>query len=638
MKHASQARASEAVASTATLFAGMESPLRTVLQGAMRDLDGFKDLISHYLQPGPGTFRGYDGIDTRGDIADLLASDWALYDIDRTEFLRRVAMREALFRHKVHESDSQGKAICLVVDSGAWMLGHNRLLGLGAVFWLAALAERHGVDFLWCDSARPKVWNEGLSRRDIRAYLGRVAQHEMDAALIETALSALPPKRAAPEDLWLVGPDQLRPHLDLSEIKAAFLVALPRAPEPGAQAETDIALWARGHLRRMVPLRFPEDGLCVGALRRPFKPESLVPATANAGASLASDALTSTWAPQHWNEFPDESLAVRWPEGVLLTGALDNPGKQAMWFPLPEDAHVLAVHVDMGPSFSSRSFRMLWITGWPDAPHIHLAAVPMNDAEKPPTADASIALQGDLPALDFGHAAIPSQPIHLKAGNGRVHALHDRDGKAFQIGMTSGVVRPKPQQARLLMQDGGSQIFAVSEMDPRLAGARIASEGKGAFRDFYIAVSNPEHFAAMARDVRAATSDLAVLLSHGERQYSVIHREITAPIPWSGEARLVQVLGPSKGFAYQPSDGTVLQYRVGSEGKINLHPRSDKGAYPGLTHLRSAFRQRAVFGVELKDGKPANLVRIRLGGRGPAFKVMDVAEKIAAARTIWLQS
>lgn len=621
----SVAKAAPAISQTTSLFAQMEMPLRKTLQGLLRDFEGFADLVTHHLEPGFDQFSGYDGIENRGDLGDILASEWAISDIEPLEFSRRLAMIETLFRRKVYQSNTQGRAVCLIVDSGAWMLGHNRLLGLGAVFWLAAHSERLGFDFYWCHTAQPDNWNRGLEREQIQGYLDRVSQKELTQEDLNNIIQSLPVIEADNAiDLLLVGPAQLEHSLDLTNLRAALLAELPYKAEGSLQASSAVSLWARGGARHTLLVNFPDDGLCIGALRRPF-------AVVDPNQEVHADYLSDTWVAQHWVELPYGMIAIRWPEGLLISTHFTAQTAGNLWIPLDKTAQIIAIAQE-----GDLAVRLIWRSGDDRSPVLKMARFDTGTdvaSEKV----SKLALHGDAVDLDFGTTALPLQFLVYNRTSDTLEIFFDRAGRPFTIEMQTGEVRILNGGPLLLAQDCGDRCMALKIGDARLTENVITVIKAQAYRQFLIGLEDPVEWSRARRDIRITKSQIAVLLSRDGMTYDILEQTTSSDFDWPQGLVPLQFLGPKVGFGYNPTTGGIVQVRAHHGAKPQLHPKTGKGSVKGLSHLRASMAGRSAYGIALQDGQVKKLVGIRFGGKGQGFETLSVEDQIAEARTLWLK-
>ena len=110
------------------------------------------------------------------------------------------------------------------------------------------------------------------------------------------------------------------------------------------------------------------------------------------------------------------------------------------------------------------------------------------------------------------------------------------------------------------------------------------------------------------RDIRLAISDIAVLMTEDGTRYVIRDRHEEIEMIWPDGLVPLQALGPKKGF------------------ERNCTPRTTK----------ATRRDCRIYGVAPDDGQPQELVRLRLGGKGPGFESISVVDLIAEARTVWL--
>ncbi|MEP4196227.1 MAG: hypothetical protein ABJL99_11410 [Aliishimia sp.] len=617
MKDQTAPRATDAIDQTTALFAEMEPPLQKVLNGFLAELSGFSDLVAQFAQPGPGQFHGYDGIENRGDVSDILASDWALYDLDQTEFLRRLAMRETMFRRKSYETETSDRAMCLIVDSGAWMLGQNRLLALGALFWLAAVAARQGLEFLWCETADQTQWHAGLERGQIAGYLGHVAQRELDQSMLNRMLGRLPVDAGTETDVWVIGPAGLEHRVDMGDVRAGLLAELPRRANDQTTTTSDVTLWSNGVLRRTLPIVYPDDGLCVGALRRPFAYSSLAAKTPTAH-------LQTGWAAQHWVELSGEKLAVRWPEGLLVLSSPQSQDKDAIWVPLDKDTRIIGL--------SLIASKLLILRSTEDNAALVLSSLNTKERRRDDHL-FRFDISADDVNLDFTTTDLPVQSFGQDGNLNKDLPMYDKFGKPFLFSVKTGIVQIVEDDAHVLAKDASNVLTTKTVQDFTQPLLEISS--KNGIRYASLNISDSEVLRHEPAHVLLATSDKAAMLSSDGTYYRLWDTTSEGQIQMPLGIVPIQMMGPKKGFAYDFGSGAIVQYRAYPSGKTQLSPKTHKGTYKGLSHIRSAISGRFAYGVKLTDGKPEELTLLRLGGKGPGFETIDIAQKIAEARTVW---
>lgn len=214
-------------------------------------------------QPDPaGEFAGYDGLHSRGDLKDLVESEWALRRFAPLEFLRRVSEGEALYRLKRMEAENGRRILPVVFESGPWMLGRNRLLALAALAYFARYAQQRGATLLWTLSGVHMGWKTGFTLNGIRLFL----QHSSPVASgqdrsLEEAFAALPKGEIV--ESWGVSCVPVA-GADAFSGSQAFTGHMQLEVPPGVE-DAQVNMRSGAQVRRF-PVALPEERLAAQAL------------------------------------------------------------------------------------------------------------------------------------------------------------------------------------------------------------------------------------------------------------------------------------------------------------------------------------------------------------------------------------
>ncbi|GIG19282.1 hypothetical protein Cch01nite_00060 [Cellulomonas chitinilytica] len=197
------------------LRSGATAALPAAVQGWSAALAALEPAVVHALAPllqrvdelvarhvdveGPdGEPEGYGGLSTRGAPERLLASEWALLDVEPDEFLRRAASRELLHVETAFRHDPPGGVTRVVVDTGPAQAGAARLVQLAALVVLHRRAAGRGACLeVGILGHAPDTWLQG----DLPELLsGWLTSRQVTDAGPETVAD----RRDADPDAWFV--------------------------------------------------------------------------------------------------------------------------------------------------------------------------------------------------------------------------------------------------------------------------------------------------------------------------------------------------------------------------------------------------------------------------------------------------
>ncbi len=316
------------------LFAKMDLHLRNTLEGLLMSFATLPLPASADERQNNGEFVGFDGIENRGRLSNLLESEWLLRELDPDDFVRRVAEGEVMFRHLDFRGTGSRETLCVMLDCGPWMLGSNRIVALAALFYLALRADRIGARLLWTVPGIAKGWSEDLTRENIRIFLGRVVQETLSFDAIDSALEDI---AGGSKECWYVGAAQTRQLTQHPEVTGSILAQTPYGAD-----EVTVQITSRGR-HSTLSLTPPPDADTVAALRRPFAPERKVEAQIAADeGDLSAQPYHRDWLLDRFNH----AVLIRHPSGVLWYPF--RQGIYPIWLAIPEGKTLLGVQPQSG--------------------------------------------------------------------------------------------------------------------------------------------------------------------------------------------------------------------------------------------------------------------------------------------------
>jgi len=627
---AGKAGPSTVTASFQTLFPHMQPSLQNVMQGFLEELRGFDAVMALHRSAPEGAFLGYDGITNRGDFSDLLMSELVLRDLDEMEFIRKIAEFEAGFRRKAYETKGGGRALGLVLDCGAWMLGQNRLLALAGLFWLQHLALREKSAFYWRSSYDTGDWHDRLSAKALSDYMGRVAQKELDEAALKQAIALFPSTKDKDPEFWFIGPENYATSDLVTHVDAMLLVGLPRkSADRQAPATAQLSLFLNGTLRRQSEITYPEEGPCIAALRNPFMLNREMAKTA-APSTAKNAILSQNWYAEHWIETANGGFIIRWPKGLLIFEKNEAQAVQGWWVALSKD--IIGIH--------HRGTKILIILcAGPDKETLTFLDLETSDGTLSATQKPLILVGGAKPNLNFGAQALPRL---LRTEEGPLLCLYDAQGRAYDLDMDSGRMQKSARATdTLAMRTLGGEIH-VAPVSKETAGAETAGD------ETQIDVYRRDEFRSSLQFSSSlptknkplhwliATSDRAIAFSTERGYYHSLFEEGTRSLAggFKMPAGHIPFLlsGRASGYSYNQANGDVFRFKRGDgHGLTTARTNLINGPVVGLSHIRMCGHGRGGAGLLFKDETPHQFVEIKLRQRVSAFKMHDLETILADA-------
>ncbi|NBB15198.1 hypothetical protein GVN21_07495 [Caulobacter sp. SLTY] len=349
--HQDQEAMPAAYAVFAPVLERLSAPMQQVLGGLLAQ---FERGLNRYDPPRArpqGEFEGLGGLARSGDIGHVLQSELLLRTEAPLEFLRRLADGETLFLEKQYADPGARPVYRAMVSVGPGALGHGRILSLAALFYLARIAGQRGADFHWCFLPREDgaVWFEGLTVNGVKRLLKAASYRELDAADQEEAMALWSRLSGEPVEVadWVIG---ARPRRHITGRPAAVDVAanafgfILGPPIPSASRSMTLAMRLAGQPRPGLELTFPDDRVCVSALREPFAPVSPLalppPETAPAIARTG-------WAPTGMASAHGRARIVRLEEGLLILEFSNDSELKSSWLlRMPPGAVLAGIRYD----------------------------------------------------------------------------------------------------------------------------------------------------------------------------------------------------------------------------------------------------------------------------------------------------
>jgi hypothetical protein len=342
----------------------LSAPLRNLLGGQLGE---FERARAHFLpreQHTDGELEGFDGLALRGDLSHILQSELLLRTEAPMEFVRRLSEAEALFLNKSFVDPGAHTAYRLIISAGPNLLGHARLAALSALFFFARLAGTRGAKLCWTFAPRREgpIWFEGVTATSLRAFLEAASFRDVNSEDI-AALDALKVEKrnssltAAAEVDWLLVADG--PQRSDAAQRAPRALCLEMKPGSNEARHARAAIVREGRVRRRFSIAFPDDALCLAALREPFAPRVEVGAPRRRAGGKRREPLQS-WAPEYFVSLRQGQFLVRFSGGLLvLVSDIDNRADAARfrsyWLDVPSGVKLIGA--DLGAGLCHAAFQ-----------------------------------------------------------------------------------------------------------------------------------------------------------------------------------------------------------------------------------------------------------------------------------------
>jgi hypothetical protein len=320
----------------------LSEPLLEVLYGQLEQLERLARPVDPRQAAIRGEFEGLGGLTLRGDIDHVVQSELLLRTEAPLEFLRRLAEGETVFHEKEYADPGARAVYRAMISVGPGALGHGRMVALAALLFLARTAAQRRAELHWCflPKADGAVWFDAVSPNTVKRLLRAASFREMTAEDAEDAAGAWADLHAAelasgglrPVD-WLIG--ARAGALQGAANGLLFSVDAPRRGEPRT---VELRVREGGREVSRAKATFPPDGVCVSALRTPFRPLA-PPATIAPNLPAPIRREPPGWAPQYFAMTSGKSLVVRLARALLVLDFDERLNVASkILIPLPDDA------------------------------------------------------------------------------------------------------------------------------------------------------------------------------------------------------------------------------------------------------------------------------------------------------------
>ncbi|MBI1494375.1 hypothetical protein [Halocynthiibacter styelae] len=609
------------------LFSQMDTPLLQVMGGVLRALPDATFREGDFENQPTGEFVGYDGLDTRGSLSNLTETEWLMRELAPDDFIRRVAEGEVLFRKRNFENSGKRNTCAVILDCGAWMLGHNRLAGLASLFHLAIRAERMNAELAWIVPGLPdQEWNKDLTLETVQRYLGQIVQTPLSGEIIGTALAALDVDGRL--ECWYVGAGQTASAADHREVTGAMIITSLYDEAPVHTAE--ISVRNRGRILKRTNVTFEDDSTCIAALRRPFRPE-----VRRADPQIKHDTnetvLSSLPYKTRWRfDRFNKAVEVHLEEGVLWQPVGSGQLNSGIWIPKKTGETLIGFQVRSEGRLSAMTARTS-TSKKPGICDVVLYEANLKHGSTAPKPTATGSLQ-----VDISH--LTGQPVGNMHHEGNTISLVHSDGirHAFMILDNGNLTGPKGMQPRVVMSNETYLIQIHTDGTPRpLIEAHSVNRHKTLLQKPLL---DPEkHLGDTPRHVLYDPQSKTVAISFDGREYEIYGFENQAFQIIPDGLALLHMEGTSYGLAWNSKSSELIRLSF-HYGKAHQQVMTQ---YHGLPV--SLPRYCSFMGVTLaiqtdEDGQPEHIVPIH-GKKGwGKTKPINIHDAIERARTIWLNS
>lgn len=628
----------------------LSQPMLQVLCGQLEQFERL-DLHLYPQQPAPrGEFEGLGGLAQRGDLSHIVQSELLLRSEAPLEFLRRLAESETLFLEKEYADPGVRPIYRAMISVGPGVLGHGRMIALAALLFMARQAATRGGDFHWCFLPRGEgaVWFDEVSVNTVKRFLRAASYREMsledmdEATALWSRFMSDAGTGTGPVDWvigarpWRVALQDARPHLAIEGAAntLAFSLAPPVAATPRS-VELRLRRGRRDWTRAAIIL--PDDHVCTGALKSPFRPPTPTPGAAPPPARRREP---RGWAPQYFTVAADK-IIVRVADGLLIL-TVDRKGAVLNhWFaPLAADTQFA------GFRLHQTALSVLLQSERSGADQLYYGRFALGWGKTPPALEASHVTRATAVQL-FRNQPAYSLPTITTSGAVRFHST---SGNPFELTPSptdkTMTFAPLHNAAKILHSTGVHEVIAIQWRNERLF--RVVRAGRERLTDF--------------RGLTEAEADvpvLGLLYSHPDRTlaYSRTPNEWIVADPAHGAATAeleTFTLKPCETLLSGNRQGAAVILRIwsdaglGGAGEVQSLRIGDR-AHPHRTPLvnlegdalsiaRMAYSDDgALWGVTIDEtGAPAELLnyRRRKGDARSALYRFDLAELSRSATVI----
>jgi len=628
-----------AYASFAPLFGRMTPAMAQILTGILQSLAKQMPIQGMTERHPTGDFVGYDGLENRGSLSNLLETEWLLRDIDPDDFARRVAEREVLYRRKDFADPGQRNTLAVILDCGPWILGRHRLIPLAALFYLAKRAELSGAQLLWIvpsDRGAP-TWTTGLTEDSVRDYLGQVVASPLTASRLERLVEKITPEGRL--DCWYVGAQETAEIATHPLIKGSLLIrSLYDADAPSA--EVTIATGS-GRTAKTV-LTLPDDDICLAALRRSFAPEvqRAKPSAPREKSSADKELYDAPYADRWLIDRSKNAFIIRFDEGVLwqpfaLRQDENFPYLPGLWIPIEPDEVLLGIGTAGRKSIGVA-------VAQPKAKNPqHRTRLTLIDPAKARGGEKAISRQffGEVSfdVRSYDRTRLPALTIEVEGGQSqRVRAhLIPPDGRThfFHTNGTDPLIKKSISEEQTIFQNLSYCVALKLGKEPCLVARslsrneQILSENWGRY---------PNGISGPYKVFFDSNSKLVAITEDGQN-YQIIQGGQETALKLPPKQILLGFRTPHKGLAYIPTENRVVKW--GQRGGMFTERTVLDDIDPAIKAVHLTPMNDAVFGLEVSEaGTPIYFVSLYSARRHGKMDPIDLTEAVAQAVTVRMDS
>ena len=594
----------DAYAAFAPLFERLSTPLVTVLKGLLEQFEALVEEVSALQSAPRGQVEGLGGIGRRGEIDRAAPSELLLRTEAPLEFLRRLVEGETIYHETLYADPGRRPVFRALVSVGPGALGHGRFVSLAALFFLARLAAVRNADFYWCFLPRTEgpVWFDDLSLNNVKRLLRAASHREPSSEEVTKAgalwdeLFAQASQPSAVRLDWVIG---ARQHLAAGHDDAshgANGLVFTMAPPSGDQARTvELGLKRLGRERRRAQLTLPDDTVCVGALRNPFRP----PRPQAATPELAARAQEPRgWAPRYLVNAATDQKLLRLADGLLLLQFDDDlQVAQSLFIPLDKTVRLAGIRL------YREGFMLVVQTGDGSAGQLTLGSYQL-DRKGPPRLTFR-----RLTKAPSAHLFAQQPPYALPSLTHTAGVrIYSSSGMAYQLVFGAGetmTFEPLYKGPNIIGSNGVHEILRIQGREKgRIEVVRPTGHPLRSFEEGAQPLQPP---ALRALVYSHSTSSLAYSLTPNRWRFAGFKDGIR-----DGEDQLV--LAPHEVLLSGQARDTVINVRLWSDAR-----RGGDGEVRGVRVIRG---ERTTTGAVLKLGRTAlDTVAVRIGDDGVVWIV-----------------
>jgi hypothetical protein len=581
-----------------TLFSQMDLPLRSALEGMLTSFAAMPLPTTTDEHQIDGDFVGFDGIENRGKLSNLLESEWLSRELDPDDFVRRISEGEVMFRRLDFKGTGTKDVLCVVLDCGPWMLGGHRIIALASLFYLALRAERIGAQLQWIVPGVSDGWSEGLTQQNIRSFLGQMVQDRLLPAAIDQAVEGL---GTGPKECWYVGAAQTNDLAQHPDITGSISVQ-------ARYASNDVEVQIASHGRKSkLHITAPPDAEIVAALRRPFTPDRKARAkVANDEGDLTAYPCCRDWLLDRFNQ----AVIIRYPRGLL-------------WYPFRKEAEPTWIATPEGQSLlgiQPQSGGKLGVLLGDDDSDVSLVTVDVSGML------AKIVTR----KTGYFNAQIGTQPPYAM---GNLHIAHgDQSLFVTSEGTTQAVLfeanrTPPKTDDHTIFSDG---VYLIEQTNGVL---RVRNPRRGTLARARLPDADQDLYQKPRRLVFSPDTKAITFTTDGVHHTALLNQDIVGFVLEG--LTLLYFHSASRALAWDAAANSLVQFKVINDEVSHLTYTEIDTPVTGMP--RYCPLTQSVFAMNTDDaGAPQYFVPLETNRGWQNAKAFDIPDAIERAKTLWL--